>query len=537
MAGNSIVFIQKFRSTTHPHVSTLNQKHLEYIATRKGSIPNQDCGFGLWGRLPGERLAQPINNLQQAKQLVGELSRPAQDRTAKTMYRVILSVDGDMARQHNLYQREPWEKLVNQNIEILAKEMNIKEKDFCWLASMHYKRGHPHVHLMYWDNSNNPRREIIPKKQFDIMATHVRAKFNRALEQEHIHQLQVEQKEELAGLRGLLKDMVSEAQDCQQLDLDRISNEKLAELGKDMLALYQNRPEDGSFRYKTLPSDYKTQVNALITKLQSIPQFSAQVRRYEALTKEISQAYGNGSSEQKRNLDKARSILQTALGNELMNIIRDYVYLAEQQEVPTIEAFQGKSRELIQSLLIANPIYQDYLEAMPQWRTPWQALRQDETLMDLEQKLIAKTVADRRLKSAVKAYARNHSTPEQRKEISEQWRVLKSKSTTSEEQATAKQKLAQLREATGEAEAYKVLYGTAYQVLHETAAESKGYPEQLGNAMLLQALMNGFRAVGEQRGASQNRRDRLMSRKDLSEAAKKDLKQKLSQAGAWEVER
>lgn len=534
MAGNTIFFKQKHTSVSKPHVSVLNQKHLEYIATRKGAMNNPECGFGLWGRLPGERLSQNINDLQGAKKVISEISRPNGNKSAKTVYRVILSVDNDMAVKHGLYEREPWQSLVDENIDVIAKEMYIRDENFCWMASMHYKRGHPHVHIVYWDNGNQPRNEIVPKKRFEIMTTRIKAQFNRALERKAIHKLQVEQKEELTDLRSLLGESI---QETQVLNLDRVTNLKLDELGRDVLELYQKRPTDGSFRYQTLPDDYKAQVDALIDKMLQIPQFATQVRRYEGLTQEISEMYGNGQSEQEHQLENARKKMRNALGNEIMNAIRDCVRGQEQREVPTLSAFEVKVAVTIRELLEGNPLYSEYLEMLPKWRTPWKALQKDERFAELEKKLIAEVTSDKRLKSAVKAYARNFTSKEQKELMGEQWKRLKEKDLSSEEREEIKITLKQLRAETGESAAYKALFSVTYKILHETAAEEKGYLQQMGGSMLIQALLRGFSGVGGQRGSAQQKRDRLRANgKSLSASAKKDRKQQLSQAGAWEQE-
>ena len=82
-----ILFKQRYRSRNLPGTAALNVRHLEYIATRPGAVPNPGCGFSLWGRLPGVSAPEQINDLRLAREIV---------RTASgdhTLWRVILSTD------------------------------------------------------------------------------------------------------------------------------------------------------------------------------------------------------------------------------------------------------------------------------------------------------------------------------------------------------------------------------------------------------------------------------------------------------------
>ena len=61
-----VVFKQRYKSVNIKSTPTLNRKHLNYIATRKGAIHNPGCAFGLWGRLPGMAASENINSLATA---------------------------------------------------------------------------------------------------------------------------------------------------------------------------------------------------------------------------------------------------------------------------------------------------------------------------------------------------------------------------------------------------------------------------------------------------------------------------------------
>ena len=170
-----IIFKQHFTSRRHPNVRVLNQKHLIYIATRPGVIKNPGCAFGLWGKLPGMTRVQNINDARKALQAVGEASED------HTLYRVVLSADKATALQYGLHERDAWQRLVYSNISVIQREMGVKPGNFCYAASMHYKRNHPHVHILWWDNGSEPRAEVMNKERFELASERIRKTFSNAL--------------------------------------------------------------------------------------------------------------------------------------------------------------------------------------------------------------------------------------------------------------------------------------------------------------------------------------------------------------------
>jgi len=91
--AQGVVFKHWYRSANLSDIAIRNQKHLEYIATRKGCVPNPWCDFGLWGRFPFKTVSN-IDNLERAKKVIGEAS------AHHTLFRAIISVNKDTAEKH-----------------------------------------------------------------------------------------------------------------------------------------------------------------------------------------------------------------------------------------------------------------------------------------------------------------------------------------------------------------------------------------------------------------------------------------------------
>lgn len=315
---SSIVYKQSYKARASPGVAGLNVRHLQYIATRPGTVFNKGCGFGLWGQLPGDDAIRIQSDLNLAKHVVRKAS------ANHTLYRAIISVGKEDAEAYGLYHRERWEQLVNDRIDVIAKEMDIRPQNFCWLASMHCARGHPHVHILYWDSSDQPRPESCPKEAFKRKAENIRSAFAGDLYREEIRKAQQDQRSQIKTLRTALQAVCLEVNPEKTLDLPRLYNSAwLDGASKEMAELIRQLPAKSSLRYAYLPPDYKAMVDRFIDTCLEQPELSKEAQHYEALTQEISALYANGETTQAANLENARKKLYKELGNEIMDAIRD----------------------------------------------------------------------------------------------------------------------------------------------------------------------------------------------------------------------
>lgn len=313
-----IVFKQNYAPRSQASTAGLNVRHMHYIATRPGAVYNLGCGFCLWGKSPGAKSICDIRDLHAAENQIYQVSQQ------HTVYRALISIGQEDAEQHGMYSRDKWEKFIGDHVAVLAKEMGIAEENFCWYASYHFKKGHPHVHLMYWDNSEDPRPEGVSKERFAIMAERVRAEFGKDLYREDLKEAQGQQREEAAAIRTALRAICREANPEAALSPDALFSSGQADaIGTDLAELVQTMPKTGSLRYAYLPPTYKAQVDALVDRLlREIPELQRQMEKYRGLAERIAGYYGNGEETAARNLDKAVSKIKRELGNEVMQAVR-----------------------------------------------------------------------------------------------------------------------------------------------------------------------------------------------------------------------
>lgn len=340
-----ILFKQWYAARNLPGTAGLNVRHLQYIATRPGAVPNHGRAFGLWGRLPGQEEAENQKSLKDAKAAIREASGQ------HTIYRAVLSANQEDAENYGLYHREKWEELLQKNLDTIRKEMGIKPENFFWTASFHCEVGHPHVHLLYWDNGPGPQKEGLSEEKMDIMSEHVRAAFGRDVYREDLQLLQGQQRELTKEMRQQIQAMCREANPEKSLDMKKLfKRPELESLGHDLLKICQAVPKSGSLKYGYLPPAVKAQVDRLTDRcLREIPELSQTLETYKSATVQISELYGNGEEAQAHNLDKALGKLRKELGNEVMGAVRAVLEALPPESLDRPERVeqQGQEKELL----------------------------------------------------------------------------------------------------------------------------------------------------------------------------------------------
>ena len=504
-AGERFVFKQRFKSRNMSSTKVLNQKHLIYIATRPGVMKNPDCGFGLWGKLPGMSKIDNVMDLRAARVLVGEASEQ------HTLYRAVLSVDRETAQEYGLYERDAWEKLLRSRIDVLRRGMGIKKENFCWVAAMHYKKHHPHVHILYWDNGTQPRQEFISPERFEAVSEEVRKSFTAALVHgEEISQLQEEKDEREQETRLRLRALLKDANLADALDLDHVKASAADELGKELLELAFALPRTGRLNYAFVPQEYKARLDAFVGRVLKITDFRKLEWEYVQLAGDVSELYGNSEKIIERREDEARKQFRKVLANEVLSHLKEVKRELEAREPPADEAaLVAAMRRGVQTLVREMPEYRELLAKLPTARTPAAELMKDADTAQRFNTLAAALTKDIRLR--VKADALFHQ---------------KAESVTSKEEKAALGK-----------DIERAFRAAVRRGLWDTVREDKGWAAEELRETAVICLLRLFRDASQSKGQLQARRELERERwRNLSETAKKDLRKQREQQGSWEPE-
>ena len=501
-----ILFKQWYKPMNLKGTAVLNRKHLIYIATRPGSIHNYGAGYGLFGKIPGMEAQGVVEDFERAKKIVTAVSH------RRTIYRATLSLDDRTAKEKGYYNRAEWEKLAYKNMKAIAKEMNISPRSMCWVASYHHARGHPHIHIMYWDNSTKIREEFVPPERFQIMSENVKAAFNRDIYHNELQDLRTQLTDEEKLLRTELRAMCRESNVADILNLQNVSQLKLDQIGEQLHQLILGIPAYGRLAYAYLPEDYKAQVDTCVESIMQITDFKREEQRVCDLSDRISEYYGNGLEKIKYNRDKASSKLRTSLGNELMSFIREYQRDLGARVPTDIRGQAEELKRLCRNIIHGNAeiaaAYGAAVESFPKERTPRSVLMSEEARRALYEKLRGDIQADMRVRTQIRACAAR-------------WTSFLENAQTEDPRHVAYSK------------ACKIYDHVLYQMLYEDA----GYQHQEDADMALTAMFSLFQIASQssQQQRNQLQLDRHRRSAELSETARKDMRKKQEQEGGWSL--
>ncbi len=525
---STVLFKQWYKTRTDPSTPGLNARHLQYIATRPGAVYNKGCGFGLWGQLPGDGAIRIQTDLERAKRIVREASEK------HTLYRALLSVGKRDAERYGLYSRDRWERLVNDHIAEVAKEMDIKPEDLRWCASFHCAKGHPHVHILYWDDSDQPRQEYVPKPLWDAKAERVRAAFAGDIHREEIREAQAARRAEIRPLREAVLAMCREANPEKALDLPRLYNSAaLKGLSRQFAELVREMPAGGSLRYAYLPPAYREKVNALVDACLKVPELAKELERYEDRTLQISQLYANGADSEARNWEKAKEKLYKELGNTVMDALREIRDELQcdggRQSKPEISALL---HEAVTSIVPTLGSYRLLRSLLPRDRIPVQCMaRQIPGYFAQMNKVIGDVMLDARVRTRLQAYAQKAAgidpaaLPDAPRHRSGTERLLNGKMLT-DQQWDAYQA------------AYREVKRELRHAVEERARQDAGWTEEAartGAASVLGGMLRLLsQAAGQRQAALSLAQLRRQLSRDRSREARRDEQARDSTRSGWD---
>ena len=336
-----IVFKQWYKSRNQPKTPMLNAKHLRYIATRKGVIPNEGYGFGLWGRIGESMVPGDINNLRDAMALVRKVSKD------HTVYRSIVSLDEETAQAKGYVGREEWQALVCSHIAAIAKENGIEQKDVRWCAAYHHEKGHPHAHIVFWDSSDRVREEYMGDERFEIAMEKIRASFNGEIFKAELQSLRETQDETKKELRLQSRNVVegygnltffaegeteskqAEAVNFYPKGLKVAQAQELCSRLEELLYLL---PEKGQLKYQYLSREARQAVDLVSACLMKHTTLGSLCKTMLQTSADIAATYGNAPKavERQRKLAEGRMIKD--IGNDVLATLRKEGWLEHRRQ-------------------------------------------------------------------------------------------------------------------------------------------------------------------------------------------------------------
>lgn len=479
----------------------LNVAHLNYIATRPGTVYNPGCGFGLWGQLEPAKAPGNIQDLEQAKNLVRQESN-----RGRILYRAIVSLGEPDAGELGYYDRAKWEPLIASQISSIAREMHIDPGNIRWVASMHCKAGHPHTHILFWDGGNEPRQAVMPKPVFQRATERIRAGFSYQVYGEQIRQLQDSQKQMLKEIRQELCAICPEANPTAAPPDKMWTSKEVKLLSLAISNLARDAPKSGSLKYQYLPPAYKEKVNQVIHQALQLPEIQKLLDDYLSAADRVSHLYGNRKDTAQKNREKALEKVRSGLGNEIMAGVRNILRDLQAQAESAPPELQSLAKKAVANAIVGDAQYAGFIAGLPRNRHPQLWDRED--YRGMAGHVISAVMRDARIRAQLKGYAKTVAQDENSCQVGTNFQDGNA--------AAEKEVMADFRKAVRQA------------FLQQVYADT-GWEEECAHTHTMGILVRLFASLTQQRGQQSARAAQLSKKHDLSREAMADYREKRRQ--------
>lgn len=319
--------------------STVGQnKYVDYIATRKG-VDIGDTEHGLFGKLDGMSEMCDIADLAQARTYVEKL---AKNKT--NIFNAVISLTEADATRKDLTDKASWSSLVNTHINDIARRMDIPPRTLEWAAAVHLEKGHPHVHIMYWDKEQKIARNFVAPE----VCNNIRKDITKALFKDEfaelMHSKDKKRKDVINSIFNNEDSILKNSKNCfhnmsfadvkQLCDATNAPSEKLlgrrgidttpimyalAELDSQIRSEYSK----GALKYQFMPTKIKKQLDQLSYEIiTGHPDVAREYSSYIDTVTTQAELYG-GNENTDKYVKTAKKDLYKDIGNKILQTIKD----------------------------------------------------------------------------------------------------------------------------------------------------------------------------------------------------------------------
>lgn len=298
---------------------TKNFKHIFYISNRIHCFKNE-YGNTLFGTIYDFDNIETMQNSKVANYIY-------QKSLYKTnIYRGIVSLSEEDAIQQGFTDSNSWKTMITESIEKIAQKLDIPFSNLEWVATVHYKKGNPHLHYLLWD-----REQKIKDPFIHISTQHkIRNVLKRNIYKSYYQEMINNKNEAKKHLRDENIKQEFKAIDksyCNsKIAYINLDKKLVKELKEDMNFIKSILPTKGRLNYALMPENVKNKINELIDKLIE-NNFDCK-KCYESYLdswNKITEFYNSYYKE--KMISYADKEAHKILGNQLLKYFKDECYL------------------------------------------------------------------------------------------------------------------------------------------------------------------------------------------------------------------
>ena len=236
--------VQYIGEREHALIAEKDESHVKYIGERFHAALTAKKN-GLFGKIRGEY----TNSYDTAdvQKYVQEMST-----THRNIYWSVYSFTPESAAQAGLNSLKEWEDWVKLRTYEIAEHLKIRYDDMEYIAAVHLKEGQPHVHVGFWDKS----QEIFRKTVSPVIANRIR-----------IDAIKHTFRKQFTALHNRENELITQMREMTAQALSEENGAVLAKVQQMMNELKEKIPAKGRCAYQYMPQDIKIELYNIMAEL------------------------------------------------------------------------------------------------------------------------------------------------------------------------------------------------------------------------------------------------------------------------------
>jgi hypothetical protein len=234
--------VQYISEREHVLIAAKEESHVKYIGEREHAALTERQN-GLFGKIGGEY--SESYDTGDVQKYVREMST-----THRNIYWSVYSFTTETADEAGLKTLKDWEDWVKLRTYEIANHMKIKYDNLEYIAAVHLKEGQPHVHVGFWDKS----QEIYRKKISPVICDKIRIDAIKHTFRDKFNELHNKEDELMKEMRRKAKEEISYG-----------NSRYFPELRKMLGELKSVIPPKGRCSYRYMPEEVKCKIDEITT--------------------------------------------------------------------------------------------------------------------------------------------------------------------------------------------------------------------------------------------------------------------------------
>lgn len=365
---SKVVFKLRVIAPRSEGAAVRNKAHIRYIGQRPGVVLNEGMSHGLFGSVRGKR-AEDIKR-------ISEIQKYIEKKIAEgaVTFRAVISMTETDAMSKGYGARKKWEELIRRKMPEIAEKTGIPPSRLEYTAAVHFEKGHPHSHVMFWDREQGVLDAFIhPETSNDIRIDLIKHIFGEDMS--FWHEIKNEARAEILGLtKGGFSDFMegfnagiadmtakeyAAAMKRVKLESDlsvfnlgysHYSGDTVFALAAELLRLREKLPKTGRLAMKFMKPEQKAEIQAFVWELINKDDgCRREYDKYINAAAELAKFYSDKPDAHADANEAAHDEIMNRMGNAVLKAIKK-LNQADYQFREGIKR-EANRREMIESLI------------------------------------------------------------------------------------------------------------------------------------------------------------------------------------------